>query len=532
MKKKNKYYTVVALVFSALTLNSCADLDTMPDNRTVLDTPSKISGLLTTAYPTVSYMLINELMSDNTDYMGDKNSLGDREGDMMFFWQDDRETGNDSPEKLWMNYNKNVAKANQALASIEELGGAVNSVLKGIKGEALLLRAYNNFLLCNEFCMAYNSKTSAKDMGIDYSTKVEDLRAECDRGNVADVYAKIEQDIEAGIPLINDDYKVVKYHFNKAAAYAFATRFYLYYEKWEKAEQYATMLLGNNPASSFHNLAKLQAMPLSTSEQAVKIGEAYCGADEEANLLIEMSTSISGRALGPWLSYKRYSHTNHNAETEVESATNIWGSKNAVIWEPFIGRQGEADFSAVMKIPSEFEYIDPVAGIGYFHALNVTFNREEALLNRAEAYILQKKYDLAAADLNTWMHYYFNTSKVLTPENIKEYYSAQPYAYSDAQKLSGGFKKHLHPNFTIDEEGSLQESMLQCLLSFRRVETLHQGLRWFDIKRYNIEIPRVLIGKNGKPSKNLDWLKQNDPRMAIQIPSSIVAAGLPANPRN
>jgi hypothetical protein len=74
--------------------------------------------------------------------------------------------------------------------------------------------------------------------------------------------------------------------------------------------------------------------------------------------------------------------------------------------------------------------------------------------------------------------------------------------------------------------------MLQCLLSFRRVETLHQGLRWFDIKRYNIEIPRVLIGKNGKPSKNLDWLKQNDPRMAVQIPTSIVAAGLPANPRN
>jgi hypothetical protein len=69
-------------------------------------------------------------------------------------------------------------------------------------------------------------------------------------------------------------------------------------------------------------------------------------------------------------------------------------------------------------------------------------------------------------------------------------------------------------------------------LSFRRVETLHQGLRWFDIKRYNIEIPRVLIGKNGKPSKNLDWLKQNDPRMAVQIPTSIVAAGLPANPRN
>jgi hypothetical protein len=67
MKKKNILYTVAALTFSALTFNSCADLDTMPDNRTVLDTPSKISGLLTTSYPSVSYMLINELMSDNMD---------------------------------------------------------------------------------------------------------------------------------------------------------------------------------------------------------------------------------------------------------------------------------------------------------------------------------------------------------------------------------------------------------------------------------------------------------------------------------
>ena len=149
MKKKNILYTVAALAFSAMALNSCTDLDTMPDNRAVLDTPSKIAGLLTTAYPSTSYILINELMSDNMDYMGEKNSLGDREGDMMFFWEDDKEAGNDSPEHLWMRYNMDVAKANQALDAIESLGGAVNEQLRNSKGEALLLRAYNNFLLCS-----------------------------------------------------------------------------------------------------------------------------------------------------------------------------------------------------------------------------------------------------------------------------------------------------------------------------------------------------------------------------------------------
>ena len=93
-------------------------------------------------------------------------------------------------------------------------------------------------------------------------------------------------------------------------------------------------------------------------------------------------------------------------------------------------------------------------------------------------------------------------------------------------------KKHLHPRFTIDEEGSVQEALLQCVLSLRRVETLHQGLRWFDIKRYNIEIPRRLIGSDGKPSKNLDWLKEDDPRQAVQIPQSAHEAGVALNPRN
>ena len=51
-----------------------------------------------------------------------------------------------------------------------------------------------------------------------------------------------------------------------------------------------------------------------------------------------------------------------------------------------------------------------------------------------------------------------------------------------------------------------------------------------DIRRYNIEIPRRLIGANGKPSKNLDWLEKDDPRQTVQIPQSIREAGVAGNP--
>lgn len=536
MKLKNILYTGALLTVSALTLASCSDfLDKMPDNRTTMDSPSKIAGLLTTAYNTSSPQLMNELMSDNMDYMGPTNQYGDREGDEMYFWEDDKDNGNDSPENVWMNLYECVAKANQALESIDELGGATTTELQNSKGEALLLRAYNHFLLTNEFCMAYNSKTSKTDPGIYYSKKVEQLTnptgEQTERGTVAEDYANIAADIEAGIPLINDNYTVPKYHFTKKAAYAFAVRFYLYYEKWDMAKKYADLLLGSNPGASLRNYAELEAMPLSTSKQAITIGEAYCSAEKECNLLIQTSVSSAGMALGPWPSYKRYSHTNYLSQTECVKSDNIWGEGNA-IWKPFTYNQGGVDFAVTMRVPYEFEYTDQVKGYGYAHALNVSFTLGEALLNRAEAEVMLKDYDAACTDMNTWMHNYFKTDSVLTPESVQKYFKSIPYAYSDAAKMTASPKKHLDPHFTIDAEGSVQESMLQCVLDLRRIETLHAGLRWMDIKRYNIEIPRRQIGSDGTPEKNLDWLKKDDPRMAVQIPLSIISAGVPKNPRN
>ena len=326
MKLKNIIYTVTVVATLLASMTSCSDfLDKMPDNRTQMDTDSKVAGLLTT------------------------------EGDLMYFWKDDKENGNDSPENLWMNLNECVGKANQALASIEELGGATTESLRNSKGEALLLRAYNNFLLTNEFCMAYNSKTSDKDMGVYYSKQVESMvdkdGHQKQRGTVAEDYANMD---------------------NKQAAYAFAVRFYLYYEKWDKAKKYADLLLGSNPGASLRNYAELEAMPLSTSDQAVKIGEAYCSAEKECNLLIQTSIGNAGVALGPWGYYKRYAHTNYLADTECLTSTNVWGNKSDVIWNPFTNNQGESDFSVVMKIPYEFEYTDQVKGTGYRHALNVS----------------------------------------------------------------------------------------------------------------------------------------------------------------
>ena len=534
MKIKNIIYKGSLMLASVAILASCSDqLDTLPDNRTTLDTPKKIAGLLVTAYPDRTPTLFNEWMSDNTDYMGAQNSQGNRGGDQYFFWQEQTEGGNDSPEQVWMLYYEGVYKANEALAAIEDQGGPKNDILRNSKGEALLIRAYDHFILANEFCRPYNGKTSTKDAGLYYATGIADFSAaaeQSNRGTVADVYAKIATDIEAGIPLLNDTYEVPKYHFNKQAAYAFATRFYLYYEKWEKAKEYADKLLGSNPAASLRDYRALQAMPLSKSEQAVKIAEAYCSASADCNLLVQTSVSNAGMALAPWLTSKRYTLTNYLSETELFQSNNIWGTSSNLIWKPFTVNSGESNFALLMKLPREFEIRNTTTGSGYLRTLNVNFTMDEALLNRAEAEIMLGQNDAACADMTIWMKNFFNTNVTLTPTSVQTFFKTVPYAYADAAKMVPSFKKHISPRFTIDAEGSVQESLLQCLLNFRRIETVHQGMRWMDIRRYNIEIPRRLIGANGRPSQNLDWLEKDDPRQVVQIPQSIREAGVAGNP--
>ena len=154
-------------------------------------------------------------------------------------------------------------------------------------------------------------------------------------------------------------------------------------------------------------------------------------------------------------------------------------------------------------------------------------------MNRAEAYIMTKKFDQAAADLTLWMQNATKSKMVLTPKEIEEFYNKAKYSYDDKESpLASTIKKHLHPAFTIDKEGSTQEAMLQCVLGFRRMETIHQGIRWFDIKRYGIEYPRRKISMAGEPEEKTDFLSKDDDRRALQLPSKVIDAGVKPNPRN
>ncbi|MEO4962483.1 RagB/SusD family nutrient uptake outer membrane protein, partial [Bacteroides thetaiotaomicron] len=70
---------------------------------------------------------------------------------------------------------------------------------------------------------------------------------------------------------------------------------------------------------------------------------------------------------------------------------------------------------------------------------------------------------------------------------------------------------------------------IHCILHMRRIATLHEGLRWPDIKRYGIVIYRRSIANNNIVVT--DEMPVNDARRAMQIPKSVVLAGMQPNPR-
>ena len=130
----------------------------------------------------------------------------------------------DAPYLIWQNTYNSIAHANEALEDIEELGGDKEE-LQGIKGEALLARAYGHFCLANLFCLPYDPSSSSTDPGIPYIKKrVVNLQPNYPRGTMAETYEQIAADLEAGIPLLekysNYTDKEKKFHFTAASAHA------------------------------------------------------------------------------------------------------------------------------------------------------------------------------------------------------------------------------------------------------------------------------------------------------------------------
>ena len=509
----------------AVVLSSCNDyLDKLPDDRATIDTKEKVSKLITSAYPTVSTILVSEISSDNVTDNGKKYGTLPQVDEMYRFKAVTTES-NDCPRNLWNGFYDAVGTANEALQAIDDMGNT--DELKAQRGEALLCRAFSMFQMSTVFCMAYDSLKADQYLGLPYPMAPGQLN---ERGTLAELYQRINNDIEEALPLIDDNaYTIEKYHFNTKAAYAFAARFNLYYQKWDKVIEYATKALGNTPSECLRN-----RLPYSTAAGVDDYFNMYVQSSQACNFLMGPAYSIAARVLTMG-AYLRYAHNMTVLSYDTYWAQSPWNpspsrSGNTLLWSAH-SLYGNNNFILEPKLEEVFEYTDKVNGIGFVHIVDVLFSGDETILCRAEAYAHKKEYQKALADMNTWGEanladsYGSSTRKPFTEESVNSFMNNIKYAaVHPVSEFEMSIKKKLNPQGFSVEAGT-QENIIQLILYMRRVTNMFQGLRFMDLKRYGIEYEHYL--------ENEDALTftAGDLRGAIQLPADVIAAGLQANPR-
>ena len=517
-------YIYMLLAVTTLTLSSCDDfLDKLPDNRMDLNSKEKVQKYLVSAYPDHNPAYLTELYSDNADEF-DVTGWG-TDGifqDQAFAWKDITETQDkESPQELWNSLYMAMGTANTALQTIEQSGNSTSSDYQASKGEALLCRAYAAFMLSNTFCMAYDATTADKHLGLPYPLQPETIvGAKYERGTLAAFYKQINSDIEAGLPLVTDNYSRPKYHFTRNAAYAFAALFNLYYQKYDKAVAYASHVLGTNASSKLRDWKAFNS--LSANGQIAP--NAYVNASSQANLLLQTVYSQAGAYLGPYGVGNKYAHGQLISEKEDLQSRGPWGRSADFGYTVWSNNSLSKFF--INKVPYSFEYTDVQAGIGHAHSAYAVLTTDLTLLVRAEAYAMLGKYNEAVADLNTEVKAYSSGALSVTLDGIKDFYNGISY-YTPTDPTP---KKRFNTAFNI--EPTTQEPLLHAILQLRRIMTTGEGWRLQDVKRYGMVIYRRTLSASSAVVAVKDSLTANDPRRAIQLPQDVITAGLPANPRN
>lgn len=459
-------------------------LEETPDNRVDLNTPQKAAQLLTNAYSNAGYSF-TEWMSDNVSYT--VGTFKQPEHNQLYEWKEPTAIEQDTPTNFWTTTYDAIAHANEVLAVIDDLPGE-KSLKDAVKGEAYLTRAYGHFMLVNLFAKHYNAETAAQDLGIPYVLEPEtEFIKQYVRNTVEDVYDYIEDDIEEGLDLVDATYYSGsgKYHFTPNAALAFASRFYLFKGDWDNCIKYSSEMLGADPTIFIKDISAL----LAQTPNADDFTREYTNPNDPSNLLMIRNITNAHVNAGYWpdqpLFFGIFNDNPWDADdirTSVEFPLYVRGTNGIT--------QGKFEFL--------FERSSLTSDVGLNYTIISAFRGEEVLLNRAESYVYKNQLNLALADLQVYISKRYDGNPTITLPLLRAHYGA-----SNNQFVTLAF-----------------------ILDERRKEFMHEGLRWFDIKRYQFPVQHTL--EDGAPIT----LESEDNRKVLQLPQTALdVGGLEPNPR-
>jgi hypothetical protein len=139
--------------------------------------------------------------------------------------------------------------------------------------------------------------------------------------------------------------------------------------------------------------------------------------------------------------------------------------------------------------------------VGYNYTIFLGFRGEEVLLNRAECYIIENNLTPALSDLLVLAQRRYRDIPALT-----------------TAQLTNALRGYYGSN-------NDQVNAFRYLMEERQKEFIHEGMRWFDIRRYDIPVNHVT------PDGGTITLQAEDNRKVLQIPQAAIdVGGLEPNP--
>src|ERR1044072_1268978 len=178
----------------------------------------------------------------------------------------------------------------------------------------------------------------------------------------------IEKDLLEGVELIDDKtYGVPRYHFTKAAAYAFASRFYLFKRQYAEVVKYASKVFPNNNVVSVLRPWNAEYRILTYNE----LWSRYAKATEPANLLLVETQSVWAR---------NYIGVRYGLDAEKSSeillAPNVTGGTRIFRYQLYTG--GTNNYF-IPKVNEYFVRESINAEIGFAYVMVPLFTTEEVL---------------------------------------------------------------------------------------------------------------------------------------------------------
>lgn len=489
MRKNNNLQIIFLGMVTAAAVTACDDfLDAVPDNRVNLNDLDKAAQLLTNAY-SIASPAFTEVMTDN---VGFTTGVTIRQSNQQAYQWQDVTTGpdeQDTPDFYWFETYNAIAHANEVLAVLDDLpveSDEDEQKRDAIEAEAKLTRAYGHFMLVNFFGEHYTID-SGED-GVPYVKDPETVFIETyERISVRKVYGEVEDDLQDGLEKVSDIFYSGsgKYHFNRNAALAFASRYYLFKGDMARCVQYSSEMLGTNPETFVRDLTSDQFQNAKSSITGYP--QLYCSPELPANLLLMRKISLVQRPdYGHGMLSDFYS--------DLFAANPLPGTDDERENPAFV--KGDNALLPV-RYQNLFQRSSLNSNVGLPYHIAMIFTGEEVLLNRVEANVYLNNLDEAMADLVVFAkRRYSGRNNTLTMEGLRAFFGATD-----------------DPSFTD------QLILLNYVLFERRKEFLLQGMRWFDLKRYQISVEHQLA--DGR----VITLEEDDKRKILQIPQSAVEVG-------